>query len=193
MKPEECKDCPLFVEGKEPKPIEIDYEKWSKDDDGNIDVLFVGEAFNGRAKEPFEGTAGKLLYEYIDHPYKISHYGVTNMYKCRYSNWSMFNAKSRPGPHCRDAFIDELKYNPKLIVFLGTFASKAVTKKSVGEMPDAVTTINLRGQECHIITTSHPTSIDHCDDRDENWKVWNRRWLKIAEYLKGEVLNVIPI
>jgi len=190
MKPEECKDCPLLIEGREPKPIEIDYEKWPKDDDGNIDVLFVGEAFNVRGESILK--VGKLLREYI-RKYDIEHYGVTDMYKCRYTNWSMFNAKSRPGPHCRDTLIDELKYNPKLIVFLGTFASKAVTKKSVSEMPEGVTTINLRGQEWHIITTSHSTSIDHCDDRDANWKIWSRRWLKIAEYLKREVLNVVPI
>ncbi len=183
-KPKECKDCPLFVEGREPKPIEagVFYNY-----NGKADIIVLGHAKNHARDSVFEGSTGRLVCKELDR-YNIAAYG-TDMYRCvlRYSPEKP-GPDCRPGSRCTKLFTNELKFQrPKLVVSLGPKPSLAIVNKNVMQLPDEPVSVDYCGQEMRLTAVSHPTSIDRCEDSDANWKIWSRRWSVIGKYLKGGI------
>lgn len=178
---EECEGCTIFAEQK-PNPVKIDYAtEFHLDENGELNFLFVGESFSSNGRTLLRHPTCRPLRDKVKE-LGIVYCGSTDMYKCKFGRWSQLGLM--PGKHCRDVFIYELSFRPKLVVFVGSKSPLAVLHKYVSELPNEVDTFVLRGGEFNYIAVPHPANWRAHGDYSTK-PCWDRRWLNIEEWWRS--------
>lgn len=148
---------------------------------GNIDakVMFIGEAPGAAENKqglPFVGDCGQFLTDVIEKGMKMKREDVfiTNLVKCRPSIHN--GAKNRPPDEaeclaCCGYLVDQIKIiQPKVIMCLGSFASKFILKTT-----EKITKIRGRVHNymgIPVVPTYHPSYVKNYGGLEAKAGLW---------------------
>lgn len=162
----ETESCPL-----KKVCVRIATEVSNLNEDGSVDIMFIGEAPGVTEEEtgrPFIGYTGSLLRNVIGHllnKYKFT-YAISNLVKARPRGIDGNNRT--PTREEREACLPNvhreiLRYNPKIIVAVGGVSYYGLYEgknlRSILSDRSCVRTIKVHGTEFNIIGTPHPSWI----------------------------------
>lgn len=185
-------DCPGPVMGEFATP-DVKVFHTLRDDDEQVDVMFVGEALGAMEvmqRRPMIGEAGQVLRRTIE-AMNYTRVGITNVWKCRPPRNELPEGE-QPGRFCQEQLIRDLKlHKPKIIVPLGSTALKGITGQDVGimQIQGRMFTTQRLGESMTLLPMFHPSFLRR---QGYYWRDWELCHDKLRKILDGHSDYIAP-